>query len=266
MAAKACDLVENFKVGDLVFGQEKQRELFRSILNSKHKKLDSKFTIDHVNNAIIYQSMNDGELSLRDPALLGPLQEFAKEFFEFLQQEKNSHPKYKNSWDKSLETADEEFLIRSNCQAAIRFVLSDSCTKGTKIHFDIKNLNIKRIIEGVNNKFFTGAELREVIRLIQDNSDKIRKKILFYEDGKSIGHDEFVNMIKKILETTPLEDSPIEKSKHRKVLGKTRYLSRLERYGPKLMTPLRNKRARRESATDLILLLSSPSPIESIKP
>jgi hypothetical protein len=192
-------LVQNFKKGDLLYGIEEVRDIFRGSL--KGKVSEEKITIDEYNNKLLYKFLDDDYLflsSLKDKNNQAAVESLVSEWGLDEDEKKYiehslSHPKFtpRNEQMKPLakknnlgdeEEFRKEVKIRRLCKAALT-------SPNKKIHFCLDTLVQAQAItkwDAENNRIdngYTDAELRWLYKN-WDTTEGIKDKVIFYNKGK----------------------------------------------------------------------------------
>ena len=211
-----CHIVDNFKLGDLVYGLQEERKKITSLLNSCYPDSLNMLTIDKVNPKIVYPTIQKMKLTLDMAEELGCLSVFGLSFFNYLRTQQNT-PKFIEVMQKTKQSdgEDDNYLTRYNCQRAINYVLSEQNKEETHIHFILDGIDINQALREIDKSksSFTSAEIREIARNIEN--PKIANKIFFYRNNQQVDFvtikEEFRSVMAELGKTTiDLQQSPIK--------------------------------------------------------
>lgn len=159
-----CDLLRNFTAGDLLYGREGDRKIFRTLI--KAKTGGALITVDEYNRQSLELDIGfDGVYTKKESREMDVI---VYTFYSFL----HAHEKYSPILDGGKGDVDEGHpKIRRACKAMIEYTVSQRKT----IHFLLGSLTIEEAVTK-GNSFFTESELRYVYR----NKEELSSSVKFY--------------------------------------------------------------------------------------
>ncbi len=208
-------IVDNFKLGDLVYGLQNKRNNIISMLNLIYPEYSGMWTIDVVNKKIILPTIENKNLTLNNADDLSCLKDFSLTFFNYLLEQQGTE-QFREVMCRTQENDGEDnYLTRYTCQKAINYVLSDHNKEATKIHFMLDGINIEQALQELDQprSSFTSSEIREIARNIENS--EIANKILFYRNNQQLDFltvkEEFNDvMVRLNITSRALHNSPIK--------------------------------------------------------
>ena len=208
-------IVDNFKLGDLVYGLQNKRNNIISMLNLIYPEYSGMWTIDVVNKKIILPTIENKILTLNNADDLSCLKDFSLTFFNYLLEQQGTE-QFREVMCRTQENDGEDnYLTRYTCQKAINYVLSDQNKEATKIHFMLDGIDIEQALQELDQprSSFTSSEIREIARNIENS--EIAHRILFYRNNTQLDFlkvkEEFNNaMVRLNITSIALQNSPIK--------------------------------------------------------
>jgi hypothetical protein len=206
---------DNFKLGDLVYGLQCEREKITKTFNILYPDHFNMWTIDQVNKKIVFSTMYNKTLTLDIDKVeeLGCLSGFSLHFFDYLVVQQDT-PQFIEVMRKTTKKNNDNYLTRYNCQQAIKYVLQ--AKEDIRIHFILDGIDISQALQEVDKprSSFTSSEIREIARNLEN--PEIANKIFFYRNNHQVDFVTIKEEFRAVMESlgvTPLnlQNSPIKK-------------------------------------------------------
>ncbi len=179
-------LLKNFQLGDMLFGREDVREIYRPKLEAKYR--DAKLTADDFNNKLLPFLLDDGNGHARlfadgeyEEWYASLDRELQEHLVALVQQEKHSPLSDDNHRDHHRDGVGKDREKTKYTRACKAMVLI-TCQKGGKIRFCTDGVSAKNILDP-NDPYYhthTSSELRFIKKHWHDLQDSV----VFYQKEK----------------------------------------------------------------------------------
>ncbi|MGD0466673.1 MAG: hypothetical protein ABSA84_08260 [Gammaproteobacteria bacterium] len=228
---------DNFKLGDLVYGLQCEREKITKTFNILYPDHFNMWTIDQVNKKIVLPTIEKMELTLKAVEELGCLSGFGLNFFNYLVAQQDTQ-QFINVMQKTKDSDGEDnYLTRYNCQQAVKYMLQNE--EDIHIHFILDGIDVSKALQEVDQSrsSFTSSEIREIARNLEN--PEIANKIFFYRNNQQVDFVTIKEEFRAVMESLGVTPLKLQKSPIKEIAAKEKVRSRNKKDKP----PVSSRRA-----------------------